>query len=318
MAMDQILHLHVVKRIKIICFLSSFLISFDRTCSEVSGNWSEWSVWSSCSLSCGLGHISRWRECNSPIPSAGGKDCIGQDYGWLWCKIAGCPVHGSWGEWSSWNSCNATLNCEIQDRTRTCDNPTPSHGGRYCHGRFKESRLCNNIYCEIHGQWGSWQEWESCNTTYGNGFKNRSRNCDSPSPMFGGSDCIGLDFHIQNCSKDKNQDTNQVIKAEPSKQFSAGLLVAIAVGCSVVTAVVIIFGLFVFRRLNRNQNAEQNKMAGNNRRLGELPLPRQINDYERSRRSSDTQSGVYDIIEISGRANTQMNSNNEEVYEDLK
>ncbi|CAG2188223.1 THBS2S [Mytilus edulis] len=243
MAMDQILH-H--KRIKTICFLSSFLISFDRTCSEVSGNWSEWSVWSSCSISCGLGHISRWRECNSPIPSVGGKDCIGQDYGWLWCKIAGCPVHGSWGEWSSWNSCNATLNCEIQDRTR-------------------------NVII-LH------------------------------QPM---EDVIAMEGRFK-------ENTNQVIKAEPSKQFSAGLVVAIAVGCSVVTAVVIIFGLFVFRRLNPNQN------GSNNQRLGELPLPKQINDYERSRRSSDTQSGVYDSIEISGRANTQMNSNNEEVYEDLK
>ncbi|VDI02395.1 Hypothetical predicted protein [Mytilus galloprovincialis] len=181
-----------------------------------------------------------------------------------------------------------------------------------------ENGLPGIAVMQLHGQWGSWQEWESCNTTYENGFKNRSRYCDSPSPMFGGFDCIGLDFHIQNCSQDKNLDTNQVIKAEPSKQFSAGLVVAIAVGCSVVTAVVIIFGLFVFRRLNPNQNAEQTKMAGNNQRLGELPLPKQINDYERSRRSSDTQSGVYDSIEIGGRANTQMNSNNEEVYEDLK
>lgn len=34
MDMDQILHLYAVKWIKTICFLSSFLISFDRTCGE--------------------------------------------------------------------------------------------------------------------------------------------------------------------------------------------------------------------------------------------------------------------------------------------
>lgn len=54
----------------------------------------------------------------------------------------------------------------------------------------------------VHGQWGQWQEWNFCNTTCGNGFKNRSRECDSPYPMFGGSECIGLNFDIQVCSQD--------------------------------------------------------------------------------------------------------------------
>ncbi|XP_071138604.1 uncharacterized protein [Mytilus edulis] len=338
-----------------------------------SGNWGEWSVWDSCRPSCGLGHQTRRRRCNSPIPSAGGRDCNGQNSQWQRCKLAVCQVDGEWSKWSSWNTCSATCNGGIQDRTRTCDNPTPSDGGRYCYERSIESRLCNIIGCEIHGQWGSWQEWESCNTTCEHGFKNRSRDCDSPSPMFGGSDCIGLavqncsqdkclvhgqwgswqewgscnttcgngfqnrlrrcdspspvfggsdcignNFNIQNCIQDICQGTERALTEEASKQFSAGILAAVAVGCSVVTAVIIFLGHCAFRRLNPIQTAKQNKKAGNNRRLGELPLPSQINDYERSRRSSDTQSGVYDSIEIDGRANSQMNSNNEEVYEDLK
>lgn len=54
----------------------------------------------------------------------------------------------------------------------------------------------------VHGQWGQWQEWNVCNTTCENGFQNRSRECDSPYPMFGGSECIGLNFDIQVCSQD--------------------------------------------------------------------------------------------------------------------
>lgn len=53
----------------------------------------------------------------------------------------------------------------------------------------------------VNGHWGDWLEWESCNETCGNGFKQRSRKCDSPLPMFGGSECTGLDFDIQNCSE---------------------------------------------------------------------------------------------------------------------
>lgn len=53
----------------------------------------------------------------------------------------------------------------------------------------------------VNGQWGDWLEWESCNETCGNGFEQRSRKCDSPFPLFGGSECIGFDFDIQNCSQ---------------------------------------------------------------------------------------------------------------------
>lgn len=53
----------------------------------------------------------------------------------------------------------------------------------------------------VNGQWGDWLEWESCNETCGNGFEQRSRKCDSPFPMFGGSECVGFDFDIQNCSQ---------------------------------------------------------------------------------------------------------------------
>ncbi|VDI02394.1 Hypothetical predicted protein [Mytilus galloprovincialis] len=113
-----------------------------------SGNWGEWSVWDSCYPSCGLASQRRRRRCNSPIPSAGGRYCIGQNSQWQRCKLAVCPVHGNWGEWSSWNICSATCNSGIQERTRACDNPTPSDGGRCCHERSIESRLCNTIDCK--------------------------------------------------------------------------------------------------------------------------------------------------------------------------
>ena len=44
----------------------------------VDGGWGEWSDWlTKCSKTCGRGIHSRFRQCDSPPPSAGGADCPG-------------------------------------------------------------------------------------------------------------------------------------------------------------------------------------------------------------------------------------------------
>ena len=43
----------------------------------VNGGYTEWSKWSSCSVTCGGGTIKRQRNCTNPSPQFGGKDCSG-------------------------------------------------------------------------------------------------------------------------------------------------------------------------------------------------------------------------------------------------
>ncbi|VDI06447.1 Hypothetical predicted protein, partial [Mytilus galloprovincialis] len=53
--------------------------------------------------------------------------------------------------------------------------------------------------CPVDGQWGSWSTGP-CSVTCGQGFINRNRSCDSPSPFNNGTDCIGSSTDSLSCT----------------------------------------------------------------------------------------------------------------------
>ena len=57
----------------------------------VDGNWTQWSHWSTCSLSCGGGRRSRNRSCTDPPPSNNGKPCAGEGSEHQPCNTQSCP-----------------------------------------------------------------------------------------------------------------------------------------------------------------------------------------------------------------------------------
>ncbi|CAC5421170.1 unnamed protein product [Mytilus coruscus] len=56
----------------------------------VDGQWGSWST-KSCSVTCGSGTEYRYRICNNPSPSDGGKYCVGNDTELSQCNLGDCP-----------------------------------------------------------------------------------------------------------------------------------------------------------------------------------------------------------------------------------
>ncbi|CAG2227187.1 unnamed protein product [Mytilus edulis] len=88
----------------------------------VDGEWSEWGNWSTCSVSCDNGTMTRTRLCNSPTPDHGGSTCLGNSTEYDICEEEKCRVckqlveqdntvlscHDNTGT----DTINCTLNCQ--------------------------------------------------------------------------------------------------------------------------------------------------------------------------------------------------------------
>ncbi|VDI60305.1 Hypothetical predicted protein [Mytilus galloprovincialis] len=83
---------------------------------NVDGNWSDWSPWSQCSMSCNGGQKTRTRQCNDPMPLCDGAVCGGKNQEYETCNedIPCCAV----GEWSDWSDCLSSCNPE-EERIRS-------------------------------------------------------------------------------------------------------------------------------------------------------------------------------------------------------
>lgn len=59
------------------------------------GGYSLWSDWSDCDVTCGGGLTQRYRTCNSPSPTNGGRDCAAVGLGPAMeskaCNLISCP-----------------------------------------------------------------------------------------------------------------------------------------------------------------------------------------------------------------------------------
>ena len=56
-------------------------------------------------------------------------------------------VDGGVSTWSKFTTCSTSCGLGKEERTRSCTNPQPQHGGKDCEEDLKESRDCNLKPC---------------------------------------------------------------------------------------------------------------------------------------------------------------------------
>ena len=65
----------------------------------------------------------------------------------------------------------------------------------FCFNRF----LIASDVAPVEGHWGRWGPWTQCSQTCGQGFSQRSRQCDDPLPLYGGKYCSGAFVEVRPC-----------------------------------------------------------------------------------------------------------------------
>ena len=74
-------------------YLSVLGMLYFKSCISVDGNYSEWSEFMQCSVTCGKGVQTRSRSCINPPPQHGGKNCsaFGPPVETKECNLKECP-----------------------------------------------------------------------------------------------------------------------------------------------------------------------------------------------------------------------------------
>ncbi|XP_028663911.2 semaphorin-5B isoform X1 [Erpetoichthys calabaricus] len=157
------------------------------------GSFGPWSSWQPCEHGDGDSSgacLCRSRACDSPVPRCGGRACEGATI-----EVANCSRNGGWTPWSSWAQCSTTCGIGFQVRQRSCNNPSPRHGGRVCVGQGREERFCNeNSPCPLPIFWSTWGSWTKCSTECGGGIHSRVRSCEN------GNSCPGCPVEYKACN----------------------------------------------------------------------------------------------------------------------
>ncbi|KJH42087.1 thrombospondin type 1 domain protein [Dictyocaulus viviparus] len=166
-------------------------------------DWSIWSDWSSCSISCGeKGVQSRRRQCLKAFVF----QCTGQSMETRECSLdVKCESQEysssipSWSAWSSWSSCSC--HSLMETRRRFCVVIDPSVQG-FCTGSVIEQRPCVPTTCGASpGGWSEWSDWSKCSKDcQGTGHQIRNRMCAEPLPTNRGMYCVGYSFDQRPCT----------------------------------------------------------------------------------------------------------------------
>ncbi|XP_066440797.1 SCO-spondin-like [Eleutherodactylus coqui] len=129
---------------------------------KVNGNWTPWSPWSECPVTCGSSIQIRSRACINPPPRNNGSDCEGPDTERRNCSNKPCEVSGLCG-WTDWSLCSRSCGTGLRSRTWHCDCLDTEIPDGQCDGRERvQTEACYLQPCEGICFWGPWSSWSDC------------------------------------------------------------------------------------------------------------------------------------------------------------
>ncbi len=127
-----------------------------------SDTWSSWSTFSGCSVTCGNGTRTSYRNCTpSSTAPVGSATCIGLSTNVISCYAGACPsmifllnnycnfpfsslkflVDGEWTDYSAYSPCSSICSDGLEASSRDCVNETS--GGFTCTGYGLQFRNCS-------------------------------------------------------------------------------------------------------------------------------------------------------------------------------
>jgi len=148
---------------------------------------SEWSAYSECSESCGVGSQTRTRSVTQD-PMHGGDECPDLEET-IACKLVDCPVHCEVGEFGDYDSCTATCGEGTKTRTRSITQEA-LHGGNECPA-LSETISCTEGPCPVDCVVSEFGDFGNCDATCGPGTQTRERTITT-APLHNGAECPNL------------------------------------------------------------------------------------------------------------------------------
>mmetsp|Transcript_126555 Transcript_126555/g.300570 ORF Transcript_126555/g.300570 Transcript_126555/m.300570 type:complete len:1475 (-) Transcript_126555:127-4551(-) len=137
--------------------------------------WDDWSKYSSCSVTCGLGTKSRTRGFRQ-VAEFGGVPCAGNTTQIIDCSRGDCPVDCQYADWDTWGGCSKSCGSGTRKRFRSVA-AEPSADGKRCAeiGPNFEETSCGQNSCPVDCILTDWGLWDLCDVTCGPGSTKRTR-----------------------------------------------------------------------------------------------------------------------------------------------
>ncbi|CAJ1407124.1 unnamed protein product [Effrenium voratum] len=193
---------------------------------EVNCKVSIWTVWSSCSATCGPGVKERKRTIINRLSHCG-SGCVGNLTQAEPCYIEHCGGCDkcAWGQWREWSDCD--VHCGGGQRARLRNiSMWPSPGCPPCEPMAKmELEACNVDPCPetelcVDGAWANWNDWEACSTSCEGGMRWRMRHVARQATSCG-AEPVGDSREEEECNQGVPCKASQDCELSPWSMWSS-------------------------------------------------------------------------------------------------